>query len=344
MTHVNRAPQHVPTLPAHSPALFESLESRRLMASDLTAGFAYVGRTFTPGESGLTGVLTLYNKRQALERGSAVGLEVRLSKDRVWGNSDDVRLLTLNYYGGIGRISEEVLIRDPNAAGEFVTAGAADDPRLTLTIPSNTEPGHYYMAVMVDDTDQIDEEKESNNLVFSDEADIKMLTADSQLVINGTSGNDLIKVSNGARITVQVNDEVTTYDPWMVNSVAIYGGAGNDRIYVASGVKAADQTPMDFFINAGAGHDLVRAADGADTIAGGSGKDWLYGGGGNDLIRGEGSADYLDGQAGDDLLFGGDWRDTLVGGTGADVSDGGNDDDEASTDRWDTTSLIETLL
>lgn len=86
-------------------------------------------------------------------------IEVRLSKDRIWGNEDDVMLGTLQEIRGIG------------GGDGFLFAQMFD---LTPDNYGCIPEGDYYMAVLVDPTNRIQEFNENNNLRFSDQPDVRI--------------------------------------------------------------------------------------------------------------------------------------------------------------------------
>lgn len=203
------------------------------------------------------------------------------------------------------------------------------------------------------------------------------------LYVNGTAGNDsiiLTPISTG--VNVVLNGSGTNFSAADYVSIAVTGGAGNDRItaggvrtklsvdagagsdYVLGG-KAAD------VINGGAGNDSLSAGAGKnrvdggdgndrlsgsnspDALKGGAGRDRLYGNGGNDKLDGGGSADRLFGGAGHDLmvgggsndrLFGESGNDTFVGGAGTDHIEGGFGVDTADDNEDDELDSIEVLV
>ena len=119
----------------------------------------------------------------------------------------------------------------------------------------------------------------------------KDITAD--VVINGGTGNDTIRVLGTGRVTVN-------------------GGDGDDELYVTNAAAAS--------VDGGNGNDTIQA----DTALPAS----LFGGAGNDLLMGGSGDDLLDGGDGDDELRGGAGGDRLVGGVGNDILDGGEGDDD----------------
>jgi hypothetical protein len=123
------------------------------------------------------------------------------------------------------------------------------------------------------------------------------------LIINGTSGNDYLSVtqSNG-RLSVygsqiQVGGKlVSSIDAATITKVYMNGYDGNDTIIASTVTKPVAMT-------GGAGADSLYGGAGNDVLDGGAGNDLIYGGAGNDrLVSGVSSAE----------------RDTLMGGTGFD--------------------------
>jgi Ca2+-binding RTX toxin-like protein len=341
--------------PAARSALIESLD-RRILFVDVSASFGYVGRTFRAGQE-ITGAFTLTtHSKHGLPRGEALGVSVRLSTDRVYGNGDDILLLALNHFGGTQAFSSTNFIEDPDNDGELIEAENADDPRLRLTIPATTPAGNYYVVVKADDTDQFDEDNEKNNLSFSATPNVKVLDVDGVLRINGTDRGDSITVSgSAAQIDVSINGARTSYDAFAVAGIEISGGDGNDIVALLANTPAT-------YVNGGAGNDKISGGPGADTLTGGTGADQIYGGrgddrlnggagrdrmygeggndrlfgnGGNDLVDGGSGDDRLNGNAGDDSMFGQSGNDTFDGGSGTDEMTGGSGSDSTSTSETD---------
>lgn len=123
----------------------------------------------------------------------------------------------------------------------------------------------------------------------------------TDLVVDGTSGNDLILV-RPTKVTGQVQvvvNNVAVATDGGVSRVIVYGGAGNDRI--TTDPKLA--TAVVFF-----------GGDGNDTLSGGAAKDILVGGNGTDTLVGETGMNLLIGGDGADRLKGSRLGDVLVGG------------------------------
>lgn len=122
------------------------------------------------------------------------------------------------------------------------------------------------------------------------------IDAEGNLLIPGTSGNDIIlvrSVSGG----VSVNGE--TFTPAADGSIIIQGGAGRDIIAVSPGITRS------VFIFAGDGNDLVLGGGGNDVVVGGDGDDLILGGAGRDLLIGGDGADRILGNTDDDVIIAG---------------------------------------
>ena len=184
-------------------------------------------------------------------------------------------------------------------------------------------------------------------------------TADNaadNVVVNGTAGDDNVKLTNadGALVVggLAVQPRVTGGDPTLDN-VDVATQAGNDTITATVGVTASAQVVFDggadqdtARYNGTSGDDVIgvaRNATGAAAFSDGSvvltsiaGDESLVLSGldGNDTLAGQnGIAGFttitFDGGDGDDTLRGGDGADILNGGPGNDVVDGNIGADQA---------------
>ena len=129
----------------------------------------------------------------------------------------------------------------------------------------------------------------------------------TEIVVNGLDGADRVTLTGVSRS--------------FVGSLVFDGGAGNDSISVAAGVK------QDAQLLGGDGNDTLSGGSGNDTLDGGAGRDDLRGNAGNDLIRGGDDNDTLNGGTGDDTIGGGAGNDRINGGTGNDALAGGDGND-----------------
>lgn len=130
------------------------------------------------------------------------------------------------------------------------------------------------------------------------------------LLVNGTSGNDVITVtrptSTSYNVVINGVNKGTFTSP---SGIVVYGQDGNDKITLASNVTL---------------NSLLDGGNGADTINGGGSNSIMLGGAGNDTLTGFGA---LVGGADNDILKSSGGRSVLIGGAGADnlTSQFGND-------------------
>lgn len=137
---MRRAPISDPT------TLLEKLESRQLLNADLIAsGIVAFPQMVSIGEE-FSATATFRNGGGDSAGPFAIG--VRLSRDRVWGNDDDIVVGTLQR--GVGLNGFEI-----------------DTETESFTVPSGAEPGWYYIGMEVDTNNAVLESSESNNRVFS---------------------------------------------------------------------------------------------------------------------------------------------------------------------------------
>lgn len=159
--------------------------------------------------------------------------------------------------------------------------------------------------------------------------------ADGQTIrgAQGTPCADVLVAEPGADEVYGGGGDDTIYVPAGVD--AVFGGGGDDRIYsssYAAGTTVAGGTGDDVLV----GHVSAALTDctagchlglGSQTFDGGPGDDVVYGERGNDVLNGNEGQDRLYGGIGDDTVNGGDDGDLLSGGWGGDSVDGeaGND-------------------
>jgi len=146
-------------------------------------------------------------------------------------------------------------------------------------------------------------------------------TVPNTLVIDGTSGNDVLGLRyKGTQLVVILNNVQQRFVSSTISRIEIYAGEGHD---IADWSAIAINT----YINAGAGNDYAIGGTGNDSLTGAAGKDTLIGGAGDDRINGANSPDILYGGDGSDVIYGGVHDDYLDGGTGVDwlFAEDGND-------------------
>jgi Ca2+-binding RTX toxin-like protein len=120
-------------------------------------------------------------------------------------------------------------------------------------------------------------------LVASAFDDSIQVSGASFLELHAGAGNDTVPMDTGFAGTVYGEDgDDLTIDIWG-GSETVFGGAGNDRLFL------------------GQGNNIGYGGLGNDRLITGSGLDVLYGEDGNDILNGGGGADDMTGGLGDDL-------------------------------------------
>lgn len=238
---------------------------------------------------------------------------------------------------------------------------------------ASVSPGTYYILAKVSDESGTTRWTYSTTPVTIAVPDFAKIT-DRKLVINGTSGNNVITLAqNSKNYTTTLGGAALTFASSLVDVIEIYAGDGRDSID-ASGTSHA------VYVDAGPGMDTITGGLGDDTLSGGSqsdvingniGNDVLSGNGGNDLVLGAGGydrlyansgndtldggsnvdrlfgsddADYMIGGRGNDKIYGNAGNDTLIGGADSDLLNGGDGTDTADNDPTDLRTSIEILL
>jgi Ca2+-binding RTX toxin-like protein len=103
------------------------------------------------------------------------------------------------------------------------------------------------------------------------------------IVINATSGNDTISVTNNnGVVTVSGLAAEVTITNFEANDRIVINGLAGDDIVSASQLGTA----MQFTANGGDGADVLVGSDGNDTLNGDAGDDVLIGGAGTDVLDG----------------------------------------------------------
>ena len=329
------------------PGSFESLESRQLLASDLTASLSLTAGAYKPGNT-IAFQFTMRNNGTTPVT-TPFGIEFRLTKNLVFGDADD-----------IGRVTIPVRSPIPGNNVPVTIAG-------TLPIPVVAGAGQYCIGIKMDSANAVSESNESNNVSFTSVGALDILTGAGVLIMPGTSGADTIQVSGTATtISTRIGAAAArTYPRSLVTGVIVQAGAGNDTVSVGNGLSsiAVYGDSGDDTLTDGDGANAIIGGGGRDKLNGGAGNDRLVGGSGNDRIFGEGGRDRLYGDAGNDYLDGGSHDDRLEGGLGTDTyyGQGGNDTifardtvaeqifavsgtDAAQADPNDVRSGVETLI
>jgi Ca2+-binding RTX toxin-like protein len=172
------------------------------------------------------------------------------------------------------------------------------------------------------------------------------------LVINGTAGNDVIKVyQSGLSIVVTNNGITNSYPSYQTSTVSIYGNDGADlidcsglgrKVYVEGGDKADTIVGSSYddtiYGNAPFYGQYTWADYAADSIDGGNGNDLLFashaayrpttnGGPGNDTINGSVNDDVITGGSGNDQIFAMGGNNVIDAGADSDLVDAGTGSD-----------------
>jgi hypothetical protein len=131
---------------------------------------------------------------------------------------------------------------------------------------------------------------------------------DGALVVAGTPGNDVIRVTTtkANAVTVRLGTAAPVRNPAGGTSfnvtgsrVIVYGGPGNDQLSVVG----SGTLPVE--LHGGEDNDTLRGGAGADLLWGDHGDDQLWGNAGRDLLIGGLGRDTLHGGAEHDVLLGG---------------------------------------
>ncbi len=154
------------------------------------------------------------------------------------------------------------------------------------------------------------------------EGEIKSSAVRSKdLVLTIGKGSITLKGMAGQEVSVIGADGTKKYlDATELNGATLKGSAGNDNIsnksayttyYLGAGndILSVDQNSNAIFGEAG-NDRLFSTSDGNDSISGGDGNDYVSVTGGNNVI---------DGGAGNDTIYGGDGNDSIEGGAGNDL-------------------------
>ncbi len=201
------------------------------------------------------------------------------------------------------------------------------DESSSVTISGGLAPGTYWLGVILDHANNVQESGETNN--NSNAVQISVTPASPF-----TAGSDTVALTYSGYTWYALggNDTVTGttgVDVIYGNSGhdALFGLGGGDTIFGDNGDDTINGQLGNDTLNGDGGHDLILGAQGNDVLNGGNGNDIVSGGSDNDTITGGVGIDLVFGGGGDDLLFGNAGNDTLSGGGGTDTLSGGNNSD-----------------
>lgn len=152
-----------------------------------------------------------------------------LSLDDILGNEDDLLLADVSI-GGLGSSATELVSRD-------------------VTIPANLEPGAWFLGIILDATQEIDEQDEANNTLLSPEPVVTVFPpSDVNIVIFGGSlGSDIINHETKAQRSKGTGFGPVLLDDATKSATFVIFNGGNDQLFI-SGIEVRGQRPGDFAI------------------------------------------------------------------------------------------------
>jgi Ca2+-binding RTX toxin-like protein len=149
------------------------------------------------------------------------------------------------------------------------------------------------------------------------EIEVNLGDASDQVVVIGTSGDDVLAMgAKGAAVNNDTDVDVT-FVP-LPSSIELVGGGGKNILTARGGYGAGTVY---------AGAVTLRAGDQGDNLTGSNLADVIVGGNGAETVNAYGGNDTISGGGGNDKLNGADGNDDITGGAGADTLSGGNNDD-----------------
>lgn len=260
---------------------FESLESRSLLAADLSIN------SFTSD-----GVNLVVDFNISEELTTEFNIAIYRSFE---GISQDQFLVSKRIVGGLGIGNHQVTL--PAAFSDFL----AD---------------HQLIAVLDNDAEIPELDEWNNQVAFLGGV---FVDADSIVQVHGTEFADIISVYQQGALHFELNGLSYAFQETEVAGISIRVHAGNDWVLVDSSLAQAvlvyGGADNDVLLG-GAGNDMLFGGSGSDSIIGGEGADLLVGEAGDDYLRGDDGDDLLDGGEGCDALSGGAGADTLWAGSG----------------------------
>jgi Ca2+-binding RTX toxin-like protein len=169
---------------------------------------------------------------------------------------------------------------------------------------------------------------------FGGEGNDSLQGGESADLLYGEGGNDTLNGSLGADTLWGGIGNDTIYGGYGGDVLygesgndALYGEAGDDYLFGGDGADSLYGGLDNDSLRGEAGDDKIYGAAGVDLLFGGAGNDWMDAGDGNDIVQGEAGNDVMYGGNGNDLMLGGAGNDTMMGDAGEDSLYGneGND-------------------
>lgn len=206
--------------------------------------------------------------------------------------------------------TDDILISAHDEASILSLQTVSNSSDWTMISPESIgmPEGTYYIGVIVDPYNLIEESDETNNV-----SNVVEVTLSNSIVnFTGTNGNDYI-----------IGTEDNNYIEGLYGNDIILGHGGDDTIMSYDGLNYLFGNEGDDEIYGGTGIDYISGGAGDDIMTGWMGNDRVMGGNGDDLVMGYDGHDLLFGQDGDDVLNGHYGHDILSGGAGNDIMQGG---------------------
>jgi Ca2+-binding RTX toxin-like protein len=163
-------------------------------------------------------------------------------------------------------------------------------------------------------------------------SEIENVLIDTNGVVDGTSGSDLITPTSGPGGQPFADSQGDQIDGLDGPNDVVDAGQGDDTVDAGQGNDTVQGGIGNDSLSGNVGNDSLAGEDGNDTLAGDGGADTLSGGAGNDSLFGGADNDQLSGDGGLDTLSGGAGEDTLSGGGDADQLSGGEGNDSLTGD------------
>ena len=268
---------------------FESLESRELLAADISIQ----GDVLNIRGTSRSDVIFV----ERLTSGPDSGL-IQVTLNGQQKQFDD------NYTGaGNGTISRIVI----NARGGSDQITFASN----IDIPATIAGGRGSDTIVGGAGNNIIDGGRGNDTILGNDGDDSIIGGRGHDHIQAGGGNDIIFGGRGNDMLNGGEGKDTLHGD--TGNDEIYGDKGQDELFGGRGHDRIFGGSQDDFIDGGAGNDELYGEAGTDVI---------FGQLGNDRLDGGDNDDHLDGGLGNDDIFGGNGDDQLKGGAGVDTLDG----------------------
>jgi Ca2+-binding RTX toxin-like protein len=289
------------------PTFVQLLESRRLLSVDLVPDPVAIGQTFIRDDGGAFRYPVLVRNIGTKSVPASVEVDIYfvLSLNNIMGDGDDIAV-------------------DSTFTDELIPAGGSTSFVARVDWWAGLPHKQYYLGVVVDPLNALGEKNRRNNTVISSTPIINIIDQEwdtSGGYLQGTSGNDVVRISQPDDDVFVTINGLTRAMAWNATVVEIDAGGGNDHI-------AADaEVLIDLRITGSGGNDTIIGGQGEDELSGANGKDRIYGMDGDDYLLGGAHNDTLDGGEGDNTLSGAGGSDRLYGTWGSNwlIGGAGND-------------------